>query len=118
DFSGYVTMWKLDSLHPSTFPPLYRLPIFSPNLLNVRRLMFVLVYLVLLLVLLFPSLLVLFLSHSPDVLRSSVFTTIYIVAYSTQSPNIALLSCLLRTLGIVTSLSLNTISCLLRTLAV
>ena len=51
-------------------------------------------------------------------LRSSVFATIYVVPYSTQSPNIALLSCLLRTLGIVASLNLNTISCLLRTLAV
>ena len=69
-------------------------------------------------VLLFPSLFILFLSRSPDVLRSSVFATIYVIPYSTQSPNIALLSCLLRTLGIVTSLNLNTLSCLLRTLAV
>ena len=29
------------------------------------------------------------------------FTIVYLVAYSSQSPNIALLSCLLRTLGIV-----------------
>ena len=69
-------------------------------------------------VLLFPSLFILFLSRSPDVLRSSVFATIYVVPYSTQSLNIALLSCLLRTLGIVTSLNLNTLSSLLRTLAV
>ena len=49
---------------------------------------------------------------------ASVFNTIYIVAYSTRSPNIALLSCLLWTLGIVTCLILNILSCLLWTLAV
>ena len=49
---------------------------------------------------------------------ASMFTTIYFVVYSTQSPNMALLSCLLRTLGIVSHLTLNILSCLLRTLAV
>ena len=37
--------------------------------------------------------------------------------YLTQSPNIALLSCLLRTLGIVSYIYAQYISCLLRTLA-
>ena len=49
---------------------------------------------------------------------ASLFTTIYFVVYLTQSPNIALLSCLLQTLGIVSHLTLNILSCLLRTLAV
>jgi hypothetical protein len=48
---------------------------------------------------------------------ASLFTTIYFFAYSSQSPNIALLSCLLRTLGIVSYITLNIFSCLLRTLA-
>jgi hypothetical protein len=60
---------------------------------------------------------ILFLSHSTDVLMASLFTTIYFFAYSSQSPNIALLSCLLQTLGIVSYITLNIFSCLLRTLA-
>ena len=59
-----------------------------------------------------------FVSHCTDALMASVFVTIYIVVYSTQSPNIALLSCLLRTLGIVNCFMLNILSCLLWTLAV
>jgi hypothetical protein len=34
-------------------------------------------------------------------LYASLFVLVYIFAYSTKSPNMALLSCLLRTLGIV-----------------
>ena len=59
-----------------------------------------------------------FVSHCTDALMASVFVTIYIIVYSTQSLNIALLSCLLWTLGIVTCLILNKLSCLLWTLAV
>ena len=52
-------------------------------------------------VVLFPISFHVFVSHCTDALMASVFATIYIVIYSTQSPNIALLSCLLQTLGIV-----------------
>jgi hypothetical protein len=34
-------------------------------------------------------------------LSALLFAIVYVTAYSTQSPNIALFSCLLRTLGIV-----------------
>ena len=44
---------------------------------------------------------VLFISSFADALFASLFVIVYTYAYSTQSPNIALLSCLLRTLGIV-----------------
>ena len=46
------------------------------------------------------------------------FVIVYSHMYSTQSLNIALLSCLLRTLGIVLYCILNILSCLLWTLAV
>ena len=59
-----------------------------------------------------------FVSHCTDALMASVFVTIYIIVYSTQSPNIALLSCLLQTLGIVNCFMLNILSCLLQTLVV
>ena len=49
---------------------------------------------------------------------AQTFVIVYSHTYSTQSRNIALLSCLLRTLGIVLYCILNIHSCLLRTLAV
>ena len=59
-----------------------------------------------------------FVSHCTDALMASVFVTIYIIIYPAQSPNIALLSCLLWTLGIVNCFMLNILSCLLQTLVV
>ena len=63
-------------------------------------------------------LLLLFISSFTDAPYASLFDIVYTYAYSTQSPNIALLSCLLRTLGIVIHLHAQYTSCLLRTLAV
>ena len=63
-------------------------------------------------------LLILFISSFTDAPYASLFVIVYTYAYSTQSPNIALLSCLLRTLGIVIHLHAQYTSCLLRTLAV
>ena len=63
-------------------------------------------------------LLLLFISSFTDAPYASLFVIVYTYAYSTQSPNIALLSCLLRTLGIVIHLHAQYTSCLLRTLAV
>lgn len=55
--------------------------------------------------LLFPiSLFHLFITSFIDALYVSLFVIVYTYAYSTQSPNMALFSCLLRTLGIVTHL--------------
>ena len=59
-----------------------------------------------------------FVSHCTDALMASMFVTIYVVVYSTQSPNIAFLSCLLWTLGIVNCFMLNILSCLLWTLGI
>ena len=50
----------------------------------------------------FPSHLLLFISSFTDALYAPLFVIVYSsYTYSTQSPNMALLSCLLRTLGIV-----------------
>ena len=64
------------------------------------------------------SLFILFISSFTDAPYTSLFAIVYTITYSTQSPNIALFSCLLRTLGIVIHLYAQYISCLLRTLAV
>ena len=66
----------------------------------------------------FTSLFILFISYFDVVLYAQTFVIVYSHTYSTQSLNIALLSCLLRTLGIVLYCILNILSCLLRTLAV
>ena len=47
------------------------------------------------------SLFHLFISSFTDAPHASLFVIVYTYTYSTQSPSIALLSCLLRTLGIV-----------------
>ena len=52
-----------------------------------------------------------FVSHCTDALMASVFVTIYIIIYSTQSPDIAFLSCLLQTLGIVNCFMLSVHMC-------
>jgi hypothetical protein len=49
----------------------------------------------------FTSLFHMFITSSTDALHASLFVIVYIYVYSTRSPNIALFSCLLRTLGIV-----------------
>src|ERR1700678_275954 len=49
----------------------------------------------------FPLYVIIFLTCSDDVQNTSLFVIVYLTPYSTQSPNTALLSCLLRTLGIV-----------------
>ena len=49
----------------------------------------------------FTSLFHLFISSFTDALHASLFVVVYAYAYSTKSPNMALFSCLLRTLGIV-----------------
>ena len=49
----------------------------------------------------FTSLFILFISYFDVVPYAQTFAIVYSHTYSTQSPNIALLSCLLRTLGIV-----------------
>ena len=64
------------------------------------------------------SLFILFISSFTDAPYTSLFAIVYTIAYPTQSLNIALFSCLLRTLGIVIHLYAQYISCLLRTLAV
>ena len=51
-------------------------------------------------------------------LHALLFVIVYTYTYQTQSPNMALLRCLLRTLGEVIQFMLNILSCLLRTLAV
>ena len=58
-----------------------------------------------------------FISCFTVVLYAQTFVIVYSHTYLTQSPNIALLSCLLRTLGIVSYIYAQYISCLLRTLA-
>ena len=58
-----------------------------------------------------------FISSFTVVLYAQTFVIVYSHTYLTQSPNIALLSCLLRTLGIVSYIYAQYISCLLRTLA-
>jgi len=52
----------------------------------------------------FPLYFIIFLTCSDDVQNASLFVIVYLTPYSTQSPNTALLSCLLRTLGIVNQL--------------
>ena len=58
-----------------------------------------------------------FISSFTVVLYAQTFVIVYSHTYLTQSPNIALLSCLLQTLGIVSYIYAQYISCLLRTLA-
>ena len=52
----------------------------------------------------FPSHFIVFITSLTDALYASLFGIVYSYAYSTQSPNMALFSCLLRTLGIVIQL--------------
>jgi hypothetical protein len=49
----------------------------------------------------FSSYSILLTTHSTVAPCALSFAIVYLIAYSSQSPNIALFSCLLRTLGIV-----------------
>ena len=66
----------------------------------------------------FPSHFLLIITSFTDVLYASLFVIVYSYPYTIQSPNTALLSCLLWTLGIVIHLYTQYTSCLLWTLAV
>ena len=61
---------------------------------------------------------VLFITFVTFAVATLLCVIVYSYTYTILSPNTALLSCLLRTLGIVIQLCLNILSCLLRTLAV
>ena len=54
--------------------------------------------------LLFPISFILFITYFALMLHALLFVIVYTYTYQTQSPNMALLSCLLRTLGKVIQL--------------